>query len=116
MLLVMVSYAPVAAPLDGELLYEMCLGCHSPDRNRTGPRHCGLLGRTAGAVEGFEYTDAMRQSKIVWTKETLDAFLSSPLSTVPGTSMGFAGIADEVNRAALIEWLSTLDDSSPLCS
>jgi cytochrome c len=57
----------------------------------------------------------MRNSGITWTPETLDAFLYSPLEFLPGTSMGFAGIGDPVERRNLIAWLGTLNAESKLC-
>jgi len=44
----------------GEQIYHRCQGCHSIDRNRVGPMHKGLFGRTAGTVAGFNYSDAMK--------------------------------------------------------
>ena len=86
----------------GERIYTQCTGCHAPDYNRTGPKHCGILGRAAGGVKNFEYTDAMVKSGIIWTAETLDKFLTSPFDMIPGTSMGFVGIPSERERQQLI--------------
>lgn len=105
----------VSAVTRGEQLYARCAGCHSPERNRAGPLHCGLLGRVSGTVEGFNYTDAMRQSAITWNAKTLDAFLENPTGYVPGTAMGVAGISEAEQRQALIAWLSTLSEESPIC-
>lgn len=55
----------------GERTYTQCTGCHTPGYNRTGPKHCGILGRAAGGVKNFEYTKAMTNSDIIWTKKTL---------------------------------------------
>ena len=46
----------------GAAIYERCAACHSIEQNRTGPRHCGLIGRPAGTVQGFEYSRAMKRS------------------------------------------------------
>jgi cytochrome c len=89
----------------GERLYDRCGACHSLDRDRTGPRHCGLFGRKAGTVPGFAYSEAMRTSGIVWNAKTLDRFLAAPLEAVPGTSMGYAGIPDASERRDLIAYL-----------
>jgi len=99
---------PAAADGDaarGRQIYERCQGCHSIDRNRAGPRHRGLFGRRAGTVPGFEYSDAMRRSGIVWSAATLDRFLAAPLKFVPGTAMGFDGVKDPRERADLIAYL-----------
>lgn len=91
--------------VSGENVYQRCIACHSLDRNRTGPKHCGVFGRAAGAVPEFGYSDALRRSGIVWTEEVLDKFLADPLATVPGTTMGFAGIKDDEERRSIIEYL-----------
>ncbi len=92
-------------PKAGEEIYSRCLACHALAYDRTGPRHCGLFGRRAGSVAGFEYSPAMRRSGIVWNRRSLERFLAAPLEAVPGTSMGYAGIADAKERADLIAWL-----------
>lgn len=97
--------APAGDAARGEALYSRCFACHSLETDRTGPRHCGLLGRRAGSVPGFDYSKAMRASGIVWTAQSLDRFLAAPLAVVPGTSMGYAGIASAQERADLIAYL-----------
>ena len=99
-----------AAPLNGdagrgEAIYARCGACHALETNRTGPRHCGLLGRRAGSVKGFDYSAAMRGSGLTWDARTLDRFLANPLRVVPGTTMGYAGIDDAQERADLIAYL-----------
>ena len=90
----------------GEQVYARCAGCHAIEGNRTGPQHCGLFGRRAGAAPGYgAYSEAMRRSRIVWDRETLDAFLRDPQARVPGTTMGYAGVKDAGDRADLLAWL-----------
>jgi cytochrome c len=89
----------------GEAIYARCGACHALESNRTGPRHCGLFGRRAGAVAGFEYSNAMKRSGIVWNAQTLDRFLADPLRAVPGTTMTYAGVTDPQERADLIAYL-----------
>lgn len=93
-------------PAAGEAVYERCSGCHSLERDRTGPRHCGLVGRKAGSVEGFAYTEAMKRARIVWTEAALEGFLADPGKVVPGTAMAAFGVADPRERADLIAWLA----------
>jgi len=102
---------PAGNPVAGEAVYSRCLACHALAYDRTGPRHCGLFGRRAGAVKDFPYTEAMKRSGIVWTAETLDRFLANPMGVVPGTAMGYAGIADAKERADLIAWLRKANES-----
>jgi cytochrome c len=104
--------APPGDPVNGEAVYSRCLACHALAYDRTGPRHCGLIGRRAGAVKGFPYTEAMKRSGIVWTAATLDRFLANPMGVVPGTAMGYSGIADAKERADLIAWLGKANDST----
>jgi len=92
-------------PAKGEQIYHRCQGCHSIDRNRVGPMHKGLFGRTAGTVPGFNYSDAMKNSGIVWSEQTLDQFLQGPRKMVPGTKMTYAGVPDPQERADLIAYL-----------
>jgi len=100
-------------PKAGEAIYSRCLACHALAYDRTGPRHCGLFGRRAGGVRGFAYSEAMKRSNIVWNAKTLDRFLANPLKAVPGTSMGYAGIADSKERADLIAYLEQANRSEP---
>jgi len=99
----------------GEYLYAQCSGCHSPGYHRTGPKHCGLLGRRAGSIAEYEFTPDMKDSGIIWTYKTLNKFLKAPLDMIPNTSMGFSGIASDKERRQLIKFLSTLTEKSPLC-
>jgi len=101
-------------PEAGAKVYTRCEACHTFAYDRTGPRHCGLLGRKAGSVAGFDYSEAMKRSGIVWNAQTLDRFLADPMSTVPGTTMGYAGIADAGERADLIAFLRTQGEG-PAC-
>jgi cytochrome c len=93
-------------PVRGEQIYHRCQGCHSIDRNRIGPMHMGLFGRKAGSVPGFDYSQAMKSSGIVWTEATLDQFLQGPRRMVPGTRMTFAGLPKAQDRADLIAYLA----------
>lgn len=108
-LLVSVSAAcatvQAADPERGKALYESrCAGCHSLDQDRIGPRHRGLIGRKAGAVEGFEYSPALRASRIVWSAQTLGAWLTNPERLIPGQRMNYS-VGDAADRAALIAYL-----------
>ena len=105
-----------AAPdvVRGEQVYARCLACHALSSDRVGPRHCGLLGRRAGSVADFNYSAAMKKSRIVWNDKTLDRFLTQPLKMVPGSSMTYDGVADPKDRADLIAYLKHATDT-PEC-
>lgn len=96
----------------GESVYARCLACHALSYDRTGPRHCGLFGRRAGTVQGFDYSDAMKRSDVVWNQKTLDRFLADPTKSMPGTSMGYAGVKDDKERTALIAYLMHANESA----
>jgi len=100
-------------PARGEQIYRRCLGCHSIDANRVGPRHAGLFGRRAGSLDDYNYSDAMRASGIVWEETTLDEFLTAPRKFIPGTKMPFAGIPDPQERADLIAYLKKATAQAP---
>ena len=107
-LLALYAAAPAGAASDaqrGEQIYTRCLACHALAYDRVGPRHCGLFGRLAGSVSGFEYSPAMKNSKITWDEKTLGRFLAKPLAMVPGSTMTYDGVPDPQERADLIAYL-----------
>lgn len=92
----------------GEILSFACRPCHGlapGDESPVGPHLYGMFGRSAGSLEGFEYSAALRESGIVWTAETLDAWLTRPDELVPGNDMEFAGFRSADDRRALIAYL-----------
>jgi len=98
--------AQAADATRGKELYESrCAGCHSLDQDRIGPRHRGLIGRKAGAVEGFDYSPALRASRIVWSAQALDRWLANPERLIPGQRMNYS-VPDAADRAALIAYLA----------
>lgn len=107
--------APAGDAKRGADIYERCGACHSLQVNRTGPRHCGLFGRKAGTAPDFDYSDAMKKAGIVWGTASLDQFLKSPFTRVPGTAMGFAGIEDDQERADVIAYLVYANKTKSLC-
>jgi len=103
--------APPGDAKAGEAIYARCAACHALPYDRTGPRHCGLIGRRAGTVKDFPYSDAMKRSNITWTEKSLDVFLADPVKVVPGTTMGYAGVKDSKERADLIAYLKQANNS-----
>lgn len=96
----------------GEQIYARCLACHALAHDRVGPRHCGLFGRRAGSVPGFDYSSAMKKKKIIWNEKTLDRFLTKPLKMVPGSTMTYDGIPNRQERADLIAYLKQANHSA----
>jgi cytochrome c len=91
----------------GAEVYERCSACHSPDADRVGPRHRGVVGRRVGSVEGFPYSPALKAAGFVWDEARLDRWLTNPQALVPGQRMGFR-LGDAQERADVIAYLKTL--------
>ena len=99
--------AQAADAVRGKRLYESrCIGCHSIEENRAGPAHRGVFGRKAGFARDFDYSEAVKRSRIVWDEKNLDRWLADPEATIPGQKMGFT-VPDAIDRADLIEYLRT---------
>lgn len=110
------GYSANAADLThGQKLYEECSGCHALKENLIGPKHCGVFGRKAGAVPDFTYSAVMHSAGFSWDDKHLDAFLTSPLSYLSGTNMGYAGLYDEKDRQDLIAYLKQLSSDPARC-
>jgi cytochrome c len=92
----------------GQAVYAAkCGACHSVDDNRVGPRHQGVLGRKAGSVADYDYSAALKASRVVWNRSALIAWLTDPEKVVPGQKMGYRlGSAQE--RADVVAYLATL--------
>jgi cytochrome c len=93
----------------GEKVFGQCKTCHVAEKgvNRVGPSLFGLVGRTAGSIEGFKYSPANKNSGIVWTEEKLFEYLESPQKVIKGTYMAFAGLKNPQDRADVIAYLKT---------
>ncbi len=97
---------------NGEKIFKRCAACHVLDdkTNRVGPHLGGVIGRTAGTVEGFKYSDAMIEKGkegLVWNNETLNAYLEDPKAYVPKNKMAFPGLKNPQDRADVIAYLDT---------
>ena len=93
----------------GKTIFNACAACHATDHaNRVGPGLEGTIGRKAGTLPGFRYSDAMKKSGIVWDAKTLDAYLESPQKAVPGNRMPYAGLKSPADRTDLVAYLATL--------
>ena len=94
---------------------RQCMTCHSfgeGGRAAAGPNLFGIIGETAGTRPGFPYSPAMKGSGIVWTPETLDAFIAAPQKLVPGTRMASAGETDPARRRAIIAYIQSLNEET----
>ena len=98
----------------GAKAYRACIACHAlePGRHLTGPSLAKVFGRKAGEAPGFQrYSDALKQSGVVWDEKTLDAWLKEPAALIPGNTMTFRGMRDETARRDLIAYLKAADSS-----
>jgi cytochrome c2 len=91
----------------GKKVFAKCQACHSLDAgvNKIGPSLHGVIGRASGAVDGFKYSDAMKNAHLSWTPEVLDQYLANPRKSVPGTKMAFPGLPKPEDRANVITYL-----------
>lgn len=95
----------------GERVFKKCSACHqvgSNAKNRSGPQLNGIVGRTAGAVEGFRYSGAMEEAGadgLVWDHESLAGFLADPRAYLKGTKMSFAGLRSDEDITAITAFL-----------
>jgi cytochrome c len=83
---------------------KRCTGCHALDHEKTGPRLAGVVGRKAGTVSGFPYSDAVKKSAVVWNETVLEKWLTDPETVIPDTDMAFR-LDNPVERAAIIAFL-----------
>ncbi len=93
----------------GKVLFtQKCGLCHSVEqgKNKIGPSLYGVVGRKAGSLEGYTYSDAMKNANRTWDDATLDDYLTNPRQKIPGIKMIFAGLPEESDRQNVIAYLS----------
>ena len=96
----------------GKTVFNVCLVCHAVGpgaQNKIGPVLNGLDGRKAGTVANFDYSDANKNSGIVWNEETFEDYIKNPAAKVPGTKMIFPGIKNEQQAKDLWAYISQFD-------
>src|SRR5262245_20478018 len=98
---------------EGAEVFKKCRACHDvgPEaKNKVGPLLNGILGRPAGSIEGYNYSDANKKAGaggLVWTEDVMFEYLEAPLAFMPGTKMAFAGLKDPQDRKDVIAYLTT---------
>jgi cytochrome c len=93
----------------GEKVFAKCKACHQVGesaKNAVAPQLNGLSGRKAGSVEGYNYSDAMKNSGITWDEASFKEFIKNPKAKVPGTKMIFQGLAAEGDQDNVWAYLS----------
>ncbi|OOG14933.1 cytochrome c family protein [Pseudomonas sp. C9] len=92
------------------LFKRICGGCHQVGesaRGSFGPQLNGIFGRHSASTTDYQYSDAMKAANILWTRETLTAYLEDPKKVVPGTRMIFWGLSDPEKIENLLAYLQT---------
>ncbi|MHB2167202.1 c-type cytochrome [Alsobacter sp. R-9] len=94
----------------GEKVFLKCRACHQVGenaKNAVGPVLNGLIGRKSGSVEGYNYSDANKNSGITWDEATFKEYIKNPKAKIPGTKMIFAGITNDKEIEDLVAYLKT---------
>lgn len=103
---------PAAKPPDGAALFkQQCAVCHTTnlsDPMRQGPPLVRIVGRAAGRIEGFHYSDGLAKADFTWDEARLDAWLANPQAVIPGVIMAYRQARPET-RAAIIAYLKELN-------
>lgn len=96
-------------PVAGAQVFHRCAACHSVTPGAPsgiGPNLSGVVGRRAGSLPKYQYSNAMRSSGLIWTRDNIDRFLAAPRTVVPGTKMPFAGLSNAQDRSNITAYLS----------
>lgn len=105
------AFADDAAVVAGEAFFhQRCQTCHNPeaDKKTFGPSLVGIVGRKAGSIGGFAYSDAVKNSGIVWTEAALHAWMEDNDKMLPGTRMRHIGVTDVAEQEMIIAYLKSL--------
>lgn len=91
----------------GQTVFKKCQQCHSAveGKNGTGPSLYGIVGRAAGSIPNFRYSDANKTSGITWTEQEMFVYLENPKKRIPKTIMAFVGLPKAQDRADVIAFL-----------
>jgi len=91
-----------------KLFNDHCASCHASTRQAFGPSLNGVVGRKAGSVAGWPYSDALKGSGVVWTEENLLKWLADPATFVPHALMPHVAFSDPAERVYVVEYLKSL--------
>ncbi len=95
-------------PDAGAKVFNKCMACHKVGpgaKNGVGPELNGLNGRKTGAAEGYNYSDANKNSGLTWDEATFKEYITAPQAKIPGTKMTFPGLPNEADRDNLWAYL-----------
>ena len=98
----------------GEKVFKKCSACHMiavDGKNKIGPNLWGVIGRTAGVIDDYNYSKAMKAYAKEWTFGEMNSYLIKPQAYIKGTKMAFAGLRKEKDRASVILYLNQNSDN-----
>jgi cytochrome c len=96
----------------GKTSFNKCLPCHAIGegaKNKVGPELNGIDGRKSGTAEGYNYSDANKNSGITWNEAQFKEYIRDPKAKIPGTKMAFAGIKNDKEVNDLWAFISQYD-------
>ena len=96
----------------GEKVFAKCRACHQigeTAKNAVGPVLNGLMGRKTGSVEGFNYSDANKESGLIWDEATFKEYIRNPKAKIPGTKMVFAGLQKDEDVDNIFAFIKQFD-------
>jgi cytochrome c len=114
-----VTRAMAADAATGQKVFRVCKACHevgATAKNFIGPELNGVVGRAAGTVPDYSYSEANKNSGLTWDEATLSVYLKNPREKVPGTKMAFPGLPKEDDIANVIAYLKQFDESGKIAN
>lgn len=97
----------------GKALFDTeCHRCHADNSSDPsyGPPLTGIIGRSAGTSDGYDYSETLADAPIVWTPAALRAWMEDNTGFMPGTKMRHVGITDRTVQDFILSYLATLKD------
>ena len=101
--------------VEDRMLFETtCTPCQNYDKGGESDMYgltlnlYGVVGRRVASVAGFEYSEDLRKSGIVWDEAIIDRFITAPKKLFPGTRMELPGVEDVKTRSGIIRYLRGL--------
>jgi cytochrome c len=96
----------------GEKVFNKCRACHQIGegaKNLVGPQLNGLIGRKSGTIEGYNYSEANKNSGFTWDEATFREYIKDPKAKMPGTKMAYMGLKQESEIDSIVAYLKSFD-------
>jgi len=107
----MTEAGKVASAKAGQIMFEhRCRSCHADDpaQKSYGPSLVGVVGRKAGTLDGFSYSDALKASGLIWSEASLKAWMADNTTIMPGTRMRHVGVTEPIEQDFIVAYLKSL--------